>query len=350
MKVEDYIQETPIKMREIIEKSAALFENIKQADFDKIILTGSGTSFHAALQTKPFLQKLLKIEIEALYPFQVTNETFLANQHQTLVIGLSQGGSSYSTYHAMVTGKHQGARVASMAGAEHVLIDEVADDQLTVFCGEENAGPKTKGYTTTKLNLMLFGLFVALERKHISESDFKHELSLIESAIGKFQQIYQISNQWVSAHKQDLAKVKDIRVIGMANQYGDVLETALKILETLRIPVTGYEFEEFIHGIYNAINEESTLIIYDFGQEERVKKLIDVLSEWTNHVYVVTNQKDDDQRNSVYLPIDAHNPYEMLFLLIPMQLICACVPELKGVDPSIPKDKQFHQKLNSKRL
>ncbi len=40
--------------------------------------------------------------------------------------------------------------------------------------------------------------------------------------------------------------------------FGTVQEGALKMLETLRCPVAGYEFEEFIHGIYNAFDERST--------------------------------------------------------------------------------------------
>ncbi|SEN72894.1 SIS domain-containing protein [Amphibacillus marinus] len=350
MKVAAYIQETPAKMHQVVDKSTSLFQEVKQAAFDRIILTGSGSSFHAALQVKPLLQRLLKIEIEALYPFQVTSETFAGSHHTTLLIGLSQGGSSYSTYRAMLTAKEHNVKIASMAGAEQVLIDELADYVLTVFCGEEKAGPKTKGFTTTKLNLMLFGLHVALERKHITQEDFNKQLTLIDQAIAKFDHVYQTAEVWVKANQETLAAASDLRVVGTADLYGDTLESALKMLETLRTPVTGYEFEEFIHGIYNAINENSTLIIFNSGKEERVSKLIEVLSDWTSQVFVITNQQVTKWENSIYLPIDENNPYDMLFLVIPIQLICALVPELKGINPAIPKDRQFHQKLNSKKL
>ena len=60
---------------------------------------------------------------------------------------------------------------------------------------------------------------------------------------------------------------------GPAAIYGDVLESALKLLETMRCPVSGYEFEEFIHGIYNAINEDSMVFILDNGDEPRSEKM-----------------------------------------------------------------------------
>lgn len=350
MEVQEYIQEIPEKLEEVFRKSDVLFEKIRKEKFDKLILTGSGTSYHAALQTSLFLQNLLDIEVEAVYPFQVTDDFFEGINHKTLLIGLSQGGSSYSTYNAMVTAKKYGATIGSMSGYENVLIDEIADYVLTVYCGPENAGPKTKGFTTTKLNLMLFGLYVALEREFISVLEFEAEVDKLEEAISQFGEVYKKAAAWVNENQEDLAKVSDIRVIGTSDLYGDVLESALKMLETLRIPITGYEFEEFIHGIYNAVNEESTVIIYDSGQEKRVKNLIEVLSNWTSKVYVITNQENSGWERSLYLPINEENPYEKLFFITPVQLICAFVPRLKGIDPSVPKDPTFHKKLNSKKL
>lgn len=65
---------------------------------------------------------------------------------------------------------------------------------------------------------------------------------------------------WFFNHASELKNCRDIRVIGSSRVYGDTLESALKLLETLRIHVTGYEYEEFIHGIYNSVNEDTYLV------------------------------------------------------------------------------------------
>lgn len=349
MKVEEYVQETPIKMQEILNKSPEVFEEVAKASFDKIILTGSGTSYHSALQTKAYLQKLLNVEVEVMYPFMVTEELLKANQHETLFIGISQGGSSYSTYNAMKLAKEHGCKIASMPGIEEgALIDELADFILPVYVGPEDAGPKTKGYNTTKFHIMLFALYVAIERDLLSKEDFEAEKEKMTRAIEKFDALYQESEKWVKEHQEEFSKAKDIRIVGSADLYGDILESALKILETLRIPVTGYEFEEFIHGIYNAINENSTIILIDSGQEPRMERLVSILKEWTEHVYVISNQPSNQAHFS--LDIDGDNEFETLQFMTPIQLICAYVPPLKGVNPNIPKDPEFHQKMESKRL
>ncbi|MEB3364073.1 hypothetical protein SDC49_11110 [Lactobacillus sp. R2/2] len=43
-----------------------------------------------------------------------------------------------------------------MAGEKDAYIDQIADEVMTVNIGEEKAGAKTKGYYSTKLNLLLW--------------------------------------------------------------------------------------------------------------------------------------------------------------------------------------------------
>ncbi len=53
----------------------------------------------------------------------------------------------------------------------------------------------------------------------------------------------------------------DIRLTGPATLFGTVQRGLKMLVETLRRPVSGYEFEEFIHGIYNAFNAQSAPIM-----------------------------------------------------------------------------------------
>ena len=66
--------------------------------------------------------------------------------------------------------------------------------------------------------------------------------------------------------------------------YADVLEGALKVLETVRQGVTGYDIEEFLHGIYNSITDSAHIFyLASRGRiyKPRVLKLIEILSDWT---------------------------------------------------------------------
>ncbi|WP_207940729.1 hypothetical protein DOK78_001740 [Enterococcus sp. DIV2402] len=346
--IENYMLETPERMLEIIDRSAELFAEVKKAAIKKIVITGSGTSYHSALQMSKQLQHLLQMEVYAIYPFAITEDTFLQDNEQTLVVGISQGGSSYSTYNAMKLAKSKGCLTASMAGGPDAFIDEVADYVLTVYCGEELAGAKTKGFYCTKLNLLLLALYIGVEQDRVSLSVFDEKIEEVKKAAAYFKEVYDVSEQWIEEHKETLANAQEIRITGPANSYGDILESALKLLETMRCPVTGYEFEEFIHGIYNAINEKSTVFILDDGSESRSKKMKEVLSDWSDSIFLVTNYETKDA--DLVLPTTQNKDFLTFNFIIPLQLICAKISTLRGVDPSTPKDPKFHMKLGSKKF
>lgn len=346
--IESYMLETPEKMNLIIEQAPELFAEVKKAPVKRIIITGSGTSYHSGLQMSQQMQSLLKMDVRSMYPFEITETTFLEGNEHTLVVGISQGGSSYSTYNAMKLAKEHGCMTASMAGAEGAFIDEVADYVLTVACGEELAGAKTKGFYCTKLNLLLLALSIGLENGTVSQEVFDQKVDEAKEAANHFKDVYNASEKWIEANKEALKDIKDIRITGPASLYGDILESALKLLETMRCPVTGYEFEEFIHGIYNAINDQSTVFILDDGSEPRSEKMQEVLSGWSDTIYLVTNYESENA--NLVLPTVRNPEMQTFNFIIPLQLMCAKIPTLRGVDPSTPKDPQFHMKLGSKKF
>lgn len=298
---------------------------------------------------REYMQETLGIEVSALYPFMISDSTFRTFGGRTLLVGISQGGASFSTYNAMKLAQSHGADTASMAGVENAFIDEVATYVLTVHCGEEKSGAKTKGYYCTKLNLMLLALHMALASGAIDRERFDRDIAGVRDAADRFMKVYAESESWIERNRDRLVDAKEIRVIGSSELFGDALEGALKLLETMRVPVTGYKFEEFIHGIYNAVNENSTIFVLDSGKEERVAKLVEVLSGWTENIYVLGR---DVPEGATHLRADfSADPVCQTFnFILPLQLICAKIPALKGIDSSKPKDPQFHMKLGSKRF
>ncbi len=63
------------------------------------------------------------------------------------------------------------------------------------------------------------------------------------------------------------------------------------MLETLRCPVAGYEFEEFIHGIYNAFDERSTLIMLDPFPDERQDRLAEIPWRLDSSIFIALVHK-----------------------------------------------------------
>ncbi|HCI6933927.1 TPA: SIS domain-containing protein, partial [Klebsiella quasipneumoniae subsp. quasipneumoniae] len=253
MHVEDYMNETPARLLAMLTQTR---EDLWQAakaladrGISRIILTGSGTSYHGALTARSFMQQWCGIPVDVYWPF-LLDETALSLSDKALVIGISQGGGSLSTLAAMERARAAGHLTASMAGEAPAAIDQAADLILTVPCGEERAGAKTKGYHCTILNLILLALAVASRQQRLSDEERKALLVRMERTFNHLPTLIEASQAWVLNHARPLIDSADIRLTGPAGLFGTVQEGALKMLETLRCPVAGYEFEEFIHGIY----------------------------------------------------------------------------------------------------
>ena len=90
------------------------------------------------------------------------------------------------------------------------------------------------------------------------------------------------------------------------------------------------------------------MFILDNGNETRSDKMKEVLSDWSETIYLFTNY--ESKNTDLFLPTVADNEMLTFNFIIPLQLICAKIPALRGVDPSIPKDPQFHMKLGSKKF
>ena len=92
------------------------------------------------------------------------------------------------------------------------------------------------------------------------------------------------------------------------------------------------------------------MIVYNSSREtERLNRLVEVLSEWTEHIYVIGKDILETKNNFKYDFID-DDDFSLFEYILVIEMMCAIVPTVKGIDPSTPMDPQFHQKLSSKKF
>jgi len=334
----------------MIESHKHTMAKVAKQDFTRVVISGSGSSFHAGTAAKLFMQKNMGIPVDVIYPFQAEDYLY-TDPASTLVIGVSQSGTSLGAFRAMERAKALGCVTASMAGRrdEGVILDTVADHILTVPCGEEgDLQPKTKGFLCTILNLMLLSAAWAHAHGKLDAADYENTLKELKETALVMPGILDDANAWIEKYGDQLAKSKDIRLVGTKDVFGITLEGTLKLVETLRVPVGGYEFEEFIHGVYNAINEDSLVILIDTGKEPRMKTLKDVLAQWSNYMIIAGKSACDDRD----FPVRSanHNDYASFEYSLLLFSICAKVSAMKGINIQTTKDTSFHGKLGSKIL
>lgn len=162
------------------------------------------------------------------------------------------------------------------------------------------------------------------------------------------------SVEWYKRIKDEFLPAKRVIVVGYDGMYCDVLEGALKILETVRQGVAGYDIEEFFHGIYNSITD-SAHIFYLASRGDykpRTMKLVGILSEWTPHNYLIASPDGVDVQSGKNLIVEfVEDPmFSCWEYIIPLQVVACMAPQDLGINPDIPKDPEFHKRIGSKKL
>ena len=267
---------------------------------------------------------------------------------------MSQGGQSLSTVEGLDAASKRGLMTASVSENPTALIFEHAQTQTRIEVGNEKCGAKTKGYAGTTVTLMMMLSELAIIKGLLKEEKFKLYKERMFNVIHNMPLVVDAATKWYGRIKDEFLPAKRIIVVGYDGNYADVLEGALKVLETVRQGVTGYDIEEFFHGIYNSITE-SAHIFYLASKGDykpRTLKLIEILKEWTPHNYLIASPEEIENQNKndcivEFVEDPLFSPWEYI---IPMQVLACLAPQDLGINPDIPKDPQFHARIGSKKL
>jgi glucosamine 6-phosphate synthetase-like amidotransferase/phosphosugar isomerase protein len=325
----------------------------KDKTINQVYLVGSGSSYHAAVAAKLFLEEALGIKVYTMYPTHLSRNEHIFDKN-TLVVGISQGGQSLSTVEGLDSAKDRGLYTAALSENTTALIFEHANTSTLLDIGNEKAGPKTKGYSATIITLMLMFSELSKAKGKLSVDQEREYIIRMEKVINNINPIIEASTAWYERIRNEIVSAKRIIVVGYDGLYADVLEGALKVLETMRESVVGYDIEEFFHGIYNSITE-NVHIIYLAPKGDyklRTVKLIEILSEWTSHNYLIASKENIDVVDNKYLLCDfVDDPlFSSWEYIIPLQVLACFGADDKGINPDIPKDPQFHKRIGSKKL
>lgn len=351
----DYISETPKVLDYIIINRKSISSNFvvkyKDTNIEQIYIIGSGTSYHAGVAVKAFLEEVLNIKVIVQYPIIFKDQEKVFNK-ETLVIGVSQGGQSFSTVFGLDSAREKGLYTAALSANKEARIFKYADISVDLAVGEELCGAKTKGYSGTICTLIILGLELSFAKGIITTSKYEEYLSRMHKVINNLPKVIKSATEWYYRICRTLLPVQRVIVIGYDANYANALEGSLKILETIRQAVSGYELEEFIHGIYNSINPDCH--IFYIGSEGEYKQrallLKETMQQMTPHHYFIGSPVGFANPTEKDLVVDFIDDcfFSVWEYIQPLQIVAALASIDLGINPDIPADPEFHQKMRSK--
>jgi glucosamine--fructose-6-phosphate aminotransferase (isomerizing) len=269
-----------MKGRMIPEEATARFTGLHRTneqlrDLKRIILTGCGTTFHAALAGEYMIEELARIPVECDYAseFRYRNAPL---DSETAVFAMSQSGETADTLAALRESKRKGALTLGICNNVFSTISRESDGGIGLRAGVEIGVAATKTFTSELLILAMLGLMLGRIRD-LSQADALEIINGLDELPGLVARTLE-REQIIAGIAAKYAKARNFLFMGRQANFPIALEGALKMKEITYIPSAGHPSAELKHGIIALINEETPTIVLA-PQDEVFEKNVSNIEE-----------------------------------------------------------------------
>lgn len=320
------IDEQPLVIRNIIQKyqdengEIELNQDIRNAilDSDRIYIIACGTSYHAGLVGKQFIEKFAKMPVEVHVASEFSYNMPLLTE-RPFFIYISQSGETADSRAVLVQTNEMGHKALTITNVPGSTLSREADYTLPLYAGPEIAVASTKAYTAQLAVLSILAADIAKAKGEVLDFDLTHELGLVANAMIE---LCDQKEEMDALAKQFLATTRNCFFIGRSVDFYVGLEGALKLKEISYIQAEGFAGGELKHGTI-ALIENGTPVIalatqehVNLGIRGNVKE---VVARGANPC-IVSMKGLEMEGDSFVLPA-VHEALAPLVAVIPLQLI-----------------------------
>ncbi len=309
---------------------------------ERIALVACGTSWHAALVAKYWIEKWVGIPVEVDIASEFRYRRLLVND-RVLTIAISQSGETADTLAGIRRAAQLGSKVLIICNVVGSTMTREADGVIYTHAGPEIGVASTKAFTCQLAALFLLTLYLGQVRKTI-EPDIQKALgaALIDIA-GVIETELPRLQEEIKALIERYYEAKDFLFVGRGLNFPIALEGALKLKEISYIHAEGYAAGELKHGPIALIDRDMpvvALVPKDAVYLKTVSNIEEIKARQGRLVLIGTS---GDQHLSsltddvLYLP-EVHEDLNPLLYTIPAQLLAYEIAHRRGCDVDQPRN------------
>ncbi|ABR30338.1 glucosamine--fructose-6-phosphate aminotransferase [Thermosipho melanesiensis] len=306
---------------------------------EKIKLVACGTSYHAGLVFKYFLEKYVSVDVEV----DVASEFRYRNIHidkKTLVIAISQSGETADTLESVRLVKKDGAKIVSIANVVGSTITRESDVTIFMNAGPEIGVAATKTFVNQLVVLYILGMYI-LKSKNIWNEELEKDFQFLKKSPNVFRKILTTINlDEVSSYYKNY---HHFMYIGRGINYPTALEGALKLKEISYINATAYPAGELKHGPIALLDPTFPVfaIVPKDKLFEKTKNNIEESRARKSRIIAVTNESNKELEgvadDIIYVPDSPDDMYPLTISPI-IQLFAYQIADKRGYDPDKPRN------------
>jgi glucosamine--fructose-6-phosphate aminotransferase (isomerizing) len=317
------------------------FSDREIRDINRVVLIGMGTSLHAAVVGRNWIESLSKLPAEADSSSEFRHRDVVIDE-QTLVISICQSGETADTLAAMEIASAKGARQVTLCNYEGTQTTRISHGTVLIRAGLEIGVAASKTFVSSLTALYLITLYMA-EKRGVIEQERLHELirelvrlpNLIGGLLENDSQYERLARRY--------AGNTNFLYLGRGINYPMAMEGALKLKEISYIHAEGYPAGEMKHGPISLIDEHMpvvALVPNDALYEKMYSNVREVLSRGGRVIAIVTEGDEavsEIAHDVVCLPRTSTMVTPML-MAVPLQLIAYHTAVQLGCDVDKPRN------------
>ncbi|AIU80379.1 glutamine--fructose-6-phosphate transaminase (isomerizing) [Bacillus velezensis] len=335
--------EQPLVMRKIIQTyqdengRLAVAGDVADAvaEADRIYIVACGTSYHAGLVGKQYIEMWANVPVEVHVASEFSYNMPLLSK-KPLFIFLSQSGETADSRAVLVQVKALGHKALTITNVPGSTLSREADYTLLLHAGPEIAVASTKAYTA-QIAVLAILASVAAERNGVDIGfDLVKELGIVANAM---EALCDQKDEMEMIAREYLTVSRNAFFIGRGLDYFVCVEGALKLKEISYIQAEGFAGGELKHGTI-ALIEEGTPV-FALATQEHVNLSIrgnvkEVAARGAN-TCIISLKGLEDADDRFILP-EVNPALAPLVSVVPLQLIAYYAALHRGCDVDKPRN------------
>ncbi|WP_077624012.1 glutamine--fructose-6-phosphate transaminase (isomerizing) [Sediminibacillus massiliensis] len=337
------IEEQPLVIRKIIQEyqdendEIKLDENIRRAmgEVDRIYIIAAGTSYHAGLVGKQFLEKLANVPTEVHIASEFSYNMPLLSE-KPLFVFISQSGETADSRSVLVKIKELGHPALTITNVPGSTLSREANYTLHLHAGPEIAVASTKAYTAQIAVLAILAVDTAKAKGLTFDFNPLQELGIVANAM---ESITDLQEEIEQMSKDYFAETRNAFYIGRGMDYFVAQEASLKLKEISYIQAEGFAGGELKHGTI-ALIEEGTPVIALATQENvnlSIRGNVQEVAARGANTCIISLKGLEQEGDAMVLP-KVHELLTPLVSVVPMQLLAYYAALHRDCDVDKPRN------------
>ncbi len=322
------------------------FENLQFSDrqlagVKRIVIIACGTSWHAALVGKFYLEGFCRIPVEVDIASEFRYRNPVVDEH-TLAIVISQSGETADTLAALREAKSRGAMNIAICNVVDSSIARESEGVIYTHAGPEIGVASTKAFVTQLTALYLFTIRLGRANCTIDIAHGQRMIAALKRVPGGLEEALKL-NEYTEKIAKKYMNARDFLYLGRGKNFPIALEGALKLKEISYIHAEGYPAGEMKHGPIALIDEEVPVVVLvpkGSSYEKTLSNMEEVIARG-GRVIAVCTAGDEEVRGRSETVIEIPSldeDLDPLLLSVPLQLLAYHIAVLKGTDVDQPRN------------